>query len=100
MAGSKNVMGVVGLLCVNKKFRDDFYVSPIATVTQVFGTPTTDETAQIERLAGARDLPTGKTKDVFILESKQGFETASAAINCSCPSPPCPYPCPDNNDLY
>lgn len=98
MAGSKNLMGVVGLLCVNQKFRNDFYNNPIGTVTDVFGTPTADETVQIERLAGNRDLPTGKTRDVFINESKQGFQGVFAAIICSCPSPPCP--CPDNNDLY
>ena len=98
MAGSKNLMGVVGMLCVNQKFRTDFYTNPIGTVTEVFGSPTADEVVQIERLAGLRDLPTGKTRDVFVADSKTGFQGVWAAINCSCPSPP--RACPDNNDLY
>ena len=53
---------MVGLICVNQKFRNDFYISPLTTVTQVFGTLTADEVEQIERLAGMRDLPSGKTK--------------------------------------
>ena len=98
MAGSKDVMGVVGLLCVNQSFRTDFYKDPLVTVRRVFGGLNQDETAQIERLAGMRDLPTGTTRDAFVTQSQTAFQQVFAAINCSCPSPPCP--CPDNNDLY
>jgi hypothetical protein len=98
MAGSKDVMGVVGLLCVNQQFRTDFYNDPLVTVRRVFGGLNADETAQIERLAGLRDLPTGKTRDTFVDQSKTGFQGVFAAIGCSCPSPPCP--CPDSGDLY
>jgi len=100
MAGSKDVMGVIGLLCVNRRFREDFYNDPLVAVRRVFGGMNQDETAQIERLAGLRDLPTGKTRDAFVAQAMQGFEAVSASFNCSCPSPPCPPPCPDNNDLY
>jgi len=98
MAGSKDVMGVIGLLCVNQRFRSDFYSDPLVTVRRVFGVLSQDETLQIERLAGLRDLPNGKTRDAFVDESKIGFQGVYAAINCSCPSPPCP--CPDSSDLY
>lgn len=98
MAGSKDVMGVVGLLCVNQKFRTDFYNDPLVTVRRVFGGMNQDETAQIERLAGLRDLPTGIQRDDFIAQSQVAFQGVSSAIRCSCPSPPCP--CPDNGDLY
>lgn len=98
MAGSKNVMGVVGLLCVNQQFRTDFYNDPLVTVRRVFGGLTADETAQIERLAGLNALPSGMTRDAFVTQSHNALQGVYAAINCSCPSPPCP--CPDNSDLY
>jgi|SRR3954451_25332092 len=98
MAGSKDVMGVIGLLCVNQTFRADFYANPLDTFTRVFGRPVGDEGIQIERLAGLRDLPTGTTRDAWVTQSQNALQGVFAAMGCSCPSPPCP--CPDNSDLY
>jgi hypothetical protein len=57
MAGSKNVLAVMGLICVNRNFRTD-----------------------------------------FLSEVTQACEQVFAALECTCPMPPCP--CPDNEDLY
>jgi len=88
----------MGMLCVNQKFRSDFYNSPTSTAQIVVGPLTSDEMEQLERLAGNRAIPGGKTRTEFVEQVKSACETVFMSIDCTCPSPPCP--CPDNNDLY
>jgi hypothetical protein len=98
MAGSKNVLAVLGLMCVNRNFRTDFFVEPTEKAQQVFGTMTAGELEQINRLAGKATIPRNRTRDQFVAEVSAACEEVFASVDCTCPMPPCP--CPDNNDLY
>lgn len=98
MAGSKNVLAVLGLMCVNPRFRTDFFVEPTQKAQQVFGTMPTEDLEQINRLAGLTALPRGRTRPQFVAEVTKACEEVFAALDCTCPTPPCP--CPDNRDLY
>ena len=98
MAGSKNVLAVLGLMCVNRNFRTDFFVEPAQKAQLVFGAMTADELEQIDRLAGKVTIPGGRSRAEFVSEVTQACEQVFTAVVCTCPMPPCP--CPDNGDLY
>jgi len=98
MAGSKNVLAVLGLMCVNRNFRTDFFVEPTQKAQLVFGTMTADELEQIQRLAGAIMIQRGRSRAQFVSEVTQACEQVFTSLECTCPMPPCP--CPDNEDLY
>jgi hypothetical protein len=100
MASSKDVLSVVGMLCVNQKFRADFFNNPEGKAEDLVGRLRADEMSQIQTLAGKRDLPAGKTHQQYVAEVTSAFEKVAMAIGCNCPSPPCPAPCPDSSELY
>jgi hypothetical protein len=97
MAHSKNVLAVVGMLCVNARFRRQFFNRPEAYAKGLVGELTADERAQVLRLAGnlIDDLQRAQYQSVV----SSACEKVSAAMGCdgTCPTPPCP--CPDNDDV-
>jgi hypothetical protein len=91
-------MAVLGLLCVNRNFRADFFEQPAEKAQQLCGPMSGDELEQIQRLAGKAVLPLGRTRDQFVVDVQQACENVFQSLQCTCPTPPCP--CPDNSDLY
>lgn len=96
--GSTKVMGVVGLLVVNSKFRTDFFNNPIATAEEVFPSLNDTEKEQLQWLAGNRSIPNNRTRDAYVQDVTSAANNMYAELDCSCPSPPCP--CPFSADLY
>jgi len=90
MAFSKDVLTVVGLCCVSKDFRNEFFKTPTKSAEGVVGRLRDDEKEQIERIAGYRTLPTGKERQVYQNELEEAFNKVS--FTCDCPRPPCPDP--------
>jgi hypothetical protein len=85
---SKNVMSVVGRLCVSRSFREDFFEDPRAIAQAFAGTMTEPELAQIDDLAGDGQLPTGVTRESFRLAAAKAFDNVYSFYMC--PMRPCP----------
>lgn len=85
---SKNVMTVVGRLCVSRRFRDDFFADPRAIAQGFAGTMTEPELTQIDDLAGQGELPAGMTRESFKLAAWQAFDNVHSFYLC--PMRPCP----------
>jgi hypothetical protein len=98
MASSKDVLTVLGMLCVDRGFREQFFGNPQGKAEYLVGKLREDELTRILALAGKRSLPGGKTRQDYIASVTDALEGVSAAIGCTCPSPPCPEPCPDTNE--
>ena len=97
MARSKNVLAVVGMLCVNARFRTQFFNRPEAYARGLVGELTADERAQVLRLAG--DLINELQRAQYQSIVASACEKVHSAMGCdgTCPTPPCP--CPDNDDV-
>jgi hypothetical protein len=91
MAHSKDVLAVMGLLCVNRKFREGFFKDPQGAAKSFVGKLTADEVKQIDNLAGKGALPSkyGGKRDAFVNDVQGQFQQICDSYNC--PSPPCPY---------
>lgn len=85
---SKNVMSVVGRLCVSRRFRDEFFADPRAAAQAFAGTMTESELAQIDDLAGHGEMPAGLTRESFKLAAGQAFDNVYTFYLC--PMRPCP----------
>jgi hypothetical protein len=92
MASSKEVLAVLGNLCISRKFRMAFFESPQATAESLVGRLRPDEVEQILALAGAGKLPAGLTQDTYLTRLKAALDQVYVASEC--PDPPCP-PDPD-----
>jgi hypothetical protein len=88
MASSKEVLSVLGMLCISRKFRRDFFENPQALAESVVGKLRPDEVEQIIRLGGAGKLPTGMTRDTYTARLKEALDQVYVAATC--PTPPCP----------
>ena len=88
MASSKDVLAVLGKLCVCRKFRSDFFLKPQATAECLVGKLRPDEVEQILGLAGAGRLPEGMTRETFVKCMQEALDEVFTAA--SCPTPPCP----------
>ena len=102
MKGSSDrVLQVIGLLCVNRRFRNDFFANPVAVSTKVLGALSDDEIRDIERIGGGRELPQNVQRETFVKSMTLAYDNVSEALGgCdTCPSPPCP-PCPDTRSYY
>lgn len=97
MARSKNVLAVVGMLCANTRFRQQFFSRPIAYAEGLVGDLNADEREQILRLAG--NLIEPAQRSLYQSSVATACESMHAAMGCddTCPTPPCP--CPDNDDV-
>jgi hypothetical protein len=94
MASSKEVLTVLGMLCISRKFRKDFFENPQASAECVVGKLRPDELEQILSLAGQGKLPKGMSRETFVPRLKEALDMVYVAA--SCPDPPCPEdPDPD-----
>jgi hypothetical protein len=91
---SKNVLAVLGLLCVNKTFRSQLFTQPFATVRPTIeawtGPLTDDEVTQMTDLSGYGALPPNTSRQVY--QDKIGKASDALFDACTCPDPPCPAP--------
>jgi hypothetical protein len=55
MARSKNVLAVLGMLCVDEEFRAWFFTTPRSAAAYLVGALTEDELRQIDDLGGYSD---------------------------------------------
>jgi hypothetical protein len=92
MASSKEVLAVLGNLCISRKFRKAFFENPQATAESLVGRLRPDEVEQILALAGAGKLPSGLTRETFLNRFQAALDQVYTAAEC--PTPPCP-PDPD-----
>ncbi|HYT67982.1 MAG TPA: hypothetical protein VEL51_16260 [Vicinamibacterales bacterium] len=99
MASSKDVLTVVGMLCVNRQFRKEFFNNPTGQAETLVGKLREDEATQILQLAGKVALPGSMTRTQFVENLQNACNAVSLALGgCdTCPSPPCP-PCPDTRE--
>lgn len=88
MASSKDVLAVVGMCCINRKFRADFFNNPRGKAEYLVGKLKADEVEQLERIAGKADLPTGLSRTEYVNRLSDAFDAVFAS--CTCPRPPCP----------
>ena len=88
MASSKDVLSVLGLLCISRKFRRDFFENPQAMAESLVGRLRPDEVEQIMNLAGQGKLKEGLTRDTFVARLQTALDQVYVATEC--PDPPCP----------
>jgi hypothetical protein len=92
MACSKDVASVIGMLCVSRKFRKDFFEKPQAKAEHMVGKLQPEDLQHVLNLAGQGKLPAGLTRDAYVSRLKTALDQVYAAADC--PTPPCP-PDPD-----
>lgn len=93
MARSKDVYAVMGLMCIDADFRNQFFENWLATSRKLVGSLNADERRQLENLAGAGWGAT--EKEAYTERVKGAFGGVKSALNC--PNHPCPDPDPDLN---
>jgi hypothetical protein len=87
MAASKDVLAVLGMLCINQSFRSGFFAEPQAKAESLVGVLRPDEIQQILWLAGEGDTD-GLSRNDFVARLNSALDSVWAAIDC--PDPPCP----------
>ena len=87
MAASKDVLAVLGMLCVSRPFRTEFFSAPQAKAEALVGKLREDELEQILWLVGDGDTG-GLTRDAFVDRLKLALDGVWEAVDC--PDPPCP----------
>ena len=92
MASSKEALSVLGMLCISRKFRREFFENPQAMAESVVGRLRPDEVEQVLNLAGQGKLKPGLTRETFVSRLKEALDQVYVAAEC--PDPPCP-PDPD-----
>jgi hypothetical protein len=89
MAASKDVLAVLGMLCISRPFRTEFFAAPQTKAEWLVGKLRPDEIEQVLWLAGEGDT-LGLTADAFVGRLDSALDSVWAAIDC--PDPPCPSP--------
>jgi len=84
---SNKVYAVLGLLCVDKTFRREFFQNPIPTAQARVGSLNPDETYQINGLARTDLNDLDKRRD-FVANATEAFDGVYQMYNC--PFFPCP----------
>lgn len=87
MTSSKDVLTVVGMLCVSRNFRSQFFLNPEATAQDLVGRLRDDELAQVRGLAGGH-LTVEAERHAFAERMKTALDGVYSAATC--PDPPCP----------
>ena len=90
---SKDVLTVLGMLCIRPKWRAKFFLNPRERAQELVGRLSDEELKQIDNLAGKGARPNGMTKRDFVSRASSAFESVCASYDC--PDPPCP-PDPDS----
>jgi hypothetical protein len=88
MARSKDVYTVLGYLCIDEEFREEFFEHPLRKARELVGSLTRDDAEQIRRLAGHSVAPA--RRDAFVATAQSALHGVYAAYNC--PERPCPDP--------
>lgn len=88
MERSKDVLAVMGLLCVNRQFRGEFFADPRTAAQTFVGELTPSELEQIDDLGGRGPLPSEFDHDRFIGGATDAFDAVYAFYLC--PKRPCP----------
>src|SRR5450759_4226038 len=90
MARSKDVYAVLGLLCLDEDYREDFFKDPHAAAKKLVGSLTHKELAQIKRIGGLTGIKVDRAE--YVQRAKGAFHTLNAMLQC--PIFPCPDPDP------
>ena len=85
---SKDVLAVMGRLCVDPGFRTDFFADPRAAARAFVGELSTSELQQIDDLAGHGEMPQGLNRELFVPQAHGALERVFSASTC--PQRPCP----------
>ena len=91
---SKDVLAVLGLLCVNEEFRAQFFANPRGAAQEFVGALNDAELQQIDDLGGNGQMPVGFNRDAFVPRAQAAFGNVYSAYEC--PVRPCPNPEDDN----
>jgi hypothetical protein len=90
MARSKQVYAIIGLMVLDEEYRDDFFEDPHQAANKLVGSLTSEELAQVMRIAGESGCTVIKTE--YVRDCKDAFNNLHAKIKC--PTFPCPDPDP------
>ena len=90
MARSKDIYAVLGLMCIDKTFRNHFFEQPLMASRKLVGSLTEDEQQQLKRIAGVIGVKGDRTEYVCQLNAE--FDRLYDFLNC--PIHPCPEPDP------
>ena len=85
---SKDVLAVVGRLCVDADFRVDFFADPRGAAQAFVGELSTYELEQIDDLGGNGEMPEGFNRELFVPQAQGAFGNVNSAYDC--PERPCP----------
>lgn len=85
---SKNVLAVLGRLCVSRQFRDNFFGNPRSVAEEFVGPLDAWELQQIDDLAGQGEVPASFTREAFVGGAKEKLDGVSSFYLC--PTRPCP----------
>ena len=85
---SKNVLAVVGRLCVSRQFRENFFANPRGVAEEFVGPLDAGELQQIDDLGGQGEVPASFSKEAFARGAKEKFDGVYAFYLC--PTRPCP----------
>jgi len=85
---SKNVLAVVGRLCVSRQFRDNFFADPRRVAEEFVGPLAAWELQQIDDLGGQGEVPPTFTREAFVGGAKEKFDVVYSFYLC--PTRPCP----------
>jgi hypothetical protein len=95
MARSKDIYTVLGLMCIDRKFRTQFFEHPVRTAKKLVGSLTEDEEAQLKRIAGVIGVKGDRAE--YICKLSEEFDRVHDFLKC--PSHPCPDPDPEPFDI-
>ena len=88
MSRSKDVLTVLGMLCIRPKWRAEFFLHPRVKAQELVGRLSDQELKQIDNLAGKGALPKGMAKTDFVSRLSAALDSVCVAYDC--PDPPCP----------
>jgi hypothetical protein len=90
MARSKQVYAVLGLICLDQDYREEFFANPHQAATKLVGSMTNDELGQVMRIAGEAGISGDKLE--YVRQAKDAFSGVYSMLKC--PIFPCPDPDP------
>jgi hypothetical protein len=85
---SKDVLAVMGRLCVDEEFRSYFFADPRGAAQAFVGELSTSELKQIDDLGGNGAMPVGLNREMFVPRAQAAFGHVYSAFDC--PARPCP----------
>ena len=83
MARSKDVYTVLGLMCIDPQFRNQFFEHPLKAARQLVGSLTDDEQQQLRRIAGV--IGVAGDRGEYVCKLNGEFDRLQNFLQC--PSP-------------